>query len=141
MIEDIKKLFREHGVKIPETLSDKEVLSMLKKHLKEEEEKQKEAYKLAKTREYNVFASAMERIVQNIKTDLEKRDLLNGTKITVNVEFGEFGLVVTAKGTPVLNKREYYVNSNGQFSNVKETANTPFDFRVNAGFTKVERVK
>lgn len=126
---NLKKLFREHGVNIPETISEEELQKAVLAEIAEKEKEKNEAIFLAKKKELAVLQSAMERLTNIIRQDLEKRDLLNGTKITFVAEFGQYGLKVVSKGNSVLTNQDYYVHSDGTFSKFEKKSNLPYDFR------------
>lgn len=125
----LKQLFKEHNVNLPDSISE----DALKKAILEEIEKKNQAkiaaLELCRKKELAILQSAMERLTSNIKQDLQKRDLLNGTNITFNATFGQYGLTVTAKGNSVLTKKDWFINSDGIFSDKQEKCQLPYDFR------------
>ena len=125
----IKKLFAEHKIVIPDSLTEQELQKAINAEIAKQEQIKQEAIQRCRLKENAILQSAMERLTAYIKADLEKRDLLNGCNITFTAEFGQFGLKVTSRGNTVLTDKTYFVNSDGLFSSIQETCNTPYDFR------------
>ena len=123
------KLFKEHGVTIPSSITEEQLNKAILAEIAERENEKLAAIELCRKKELAILHSAMERITANIKFDLQKRDLLNGTNITFKAEFGQYGLKVTCVGNSILTGKVYYVNSDGIVSDKQETCELPYDFR------------